>query len=99
MFVTLLDCAQWLYLGNCFVCCKADKKLSNPCGWHVQEIFKVDVKLLPEQAAPLHGVPPGSVFSPSLAAAFRGVPQACSDFQQWPNEGHVQGFISLIVNE
>lgn len=99
MFVTLLGCTQWLYLGNCFVCCKADKKLYNPRGWHVQEIFKVDVKLLPERVLPPHGIPPGSVFSPSLAAAFRGVPRPCTDFQWWPSEGHVQGFVLLLVNE
>lgn len=98
MFVTLLGCTQWLYLGNCFVCCKADKKLYNPRGWHLLEIFKVDVKLLPERTLPLRGV------VPFPAAAFRGggghaVPQSCTDFQRWPNEGHVQGFILLIMNK
>jgi len=101
VFVTLLGCAQWLYLGNCFVCYKAARKLCNPRGWHLQEIFRIDV--LPERVLPLHDVRPGRVFSPSLAAVFEGggghaIHQSHMDFQWWPHEGHVQGFILLIVN-
>lgn len=48
MFVTLLGCAQWLYLDNSKHAVKQIKSLYNPRGWHLQKIFKVYVKLLPE---------------------------------------------------
>lgn len=99
MFVTMLGCTQWLYLGNCFVCCKADKKLYNPCGWYFQETLKVDVKLPLRWVLLSHGA--SSTFSPFMAAVFRMgggrlMPWSHSDFWWYPNEWHVQ---VLAVNK
>lgn len=66
--VTMLGCTPWLYLGNCFVCYKADKKLYNPCGWYFQETWKVDVKVPLRWVLLSHGA--SSTFSPSVAAVF-----------------------------
>lgn len=65
MSVILLSCTHWLYLGNCFVCCKGVKKLYNPCSWFFQETFKVDVKLLLKWVLLSRGVT--AVFSLSMA--------------------------------
>lgn len=65
MSVIPLGCTHWLYLGNCFVCCKGIKKLYNPCSGYFQETSKVDGKLLLKWVLLSRGIT--TVFSLSMA--------------------------------